>query len=83
MSVTRDRIGRGPPQWFDHAMALGPQRRQRLVGKAVLDPYLVRQPLMVQARRGHRGRDSHAVIERIDDHLHDRRDDAAAAGANR
>src|ERR1700759_1293925 len=38
----RDRIGRGPRQWFDHAMALGPQRRQGLLGKAVLDPHFIR-----------------------------------------
>src|SRR5579864_8217023 len=39
-----DRIGRGPAQRFDHAMSFGSQRRQRVVGKAVLDPHLVRQP---------------------------------------
>src|ERR1700726_664230 len=44
-----NRIGRGLPHRFDHLMALGPQRSQCFVGKAVLDPHLIRPPLMVQA----------------------------------
>ena len=43
------------------------------VGETVLDPDLVRQPLMVQARRGDRGGDVHVVVEHVDDHLQHRR----------
>ena len=65
------------------SMALGPQRGQRVLGKAALDPDLVRQPLMVQPRRGDRGGDIHVVVEHIDDHLQHRGDDAAAARRSR
>src|SRR5712671_4442928 len=76
----RDRIGRGQGERFDHAMAFGPQRSKRLVGETAFDPHLIRQPLMVHARRRHRGRDILAIIEHVDDDLQHRRDDAAAAG---
>src|SRR5258705_11342309 len=42
-----DRIGRGVAGRFDHAMAFGPQRGQRVVGETALDPHLIRQPLMM------------------------------------
>ena len=49
--------------------------RHRLLGHD-----LVRQPLVMDARRGDRGGDVHAEIDRVEDHLQRRRDDAAAAG---
>ncbi len=64
-------------------MALGPERRQRVVSKAALDPHFIRQPLMVQTGCIDRGGDVHAIIEHIDDHLEHRGDDAAAAGRAR
>src|SRR6266481_8500347 len=76
----RYRIGRSQGERFDHAMAFGPQRSKRVVGETAFDPHLIRQPLMVHARRRHRGRDIHAIVEHVDDHLQHRRDDAAAAG---
>src|SRR6267143_5545534 len=53
----RDRIGRGLAKRFDHAMALRPKGCKRVVGETALDPHFIRQPLMVQARCRHRGRD--------------------------
>src|ERR1700704_506146 len=47
----RDRIGRGLAERLEHPMAPGAQGGQRLLGKTALDPHLVRQPLMMQARR--------------------------------
>src|ERR1700737_742051 len=44
-----DRIGGGLAERFDHAMAFGLQRSNRLVCEAALDPHFVRKPLMVQA----------------------------------
>src|SRR5712691_342261 len=63
-----DRIGRGLAERFDDAMAFGFQCRKRLVGETALDPNFIREPLMVQPRRRHRGRDVHAIVEHIDDH---------------
>ena len=42
------------------AMALGTQAAQGVFGETPLEPHLVRQPLMVQARRRHRGGDIHS-----------------------
>src|SRR6267143_6029750 len=70
----RDRIGRGLAERLDHPMALGAQGGQRLLGKTALDPHLIRQPLMMQARRRYRLGYIHAVIQHVDDHLQHRRD---------
>src|ERR1700681_3780398 len=57
----RDRIGRGLAERLDHLVTLGAQRGQRLFAKTALDPYLVRQPLMMQARCRHRLGYIHAI----------------------
>ena len=52
-------------------------------GNAAFDAHVIRHPLMVHARRGHRGGDIHLVVDHVDDHLRHRRNDAAAAGCAR
>src|SRR5882757_9032299 len=59
----RDRIGRGIAEWLDELVAARFQVGQYVIRKTVLDSHLVRQPLMMQARRCDSGRDIHLVVD--------------------
>ena len=57
----------------EDAARVGTQRER-------LDERGLRQPLLMEARRVDRFLQVHAVVDRVEDHLHDDGDDAAAAG---
>ena len=75
-----NRIRRRLAERRDNAVSAFTQRSKSCFGKAVFDANLIRQPLMMQPRRRHRGRDVHLEIDRIEKNLKHRRNDAAAAG---
>src|SRR5580693_3547410 len=71
-----DRVRRGLAERFDDGVTLRLQGCDHVVGETMLDPHFIRQPLVVQAWGGDRGRDVHIVVDHIDDDLQHRRDDS-------